>query len=311
MAKRAEQAKFRHPCARFRPYYAKSRQAATEFVAAARRARRRWIARRAVFSVPNPIPMRECALFLAPCMVRRVVSQFEFSFGPPGQPKRSAPVPRRLDVLVSFWHFSPRTPECQSRAMSEAIVAALEVEKGKLADELSRVPAFRRYQMICNLIADYQGETESSVDSPPKADRASAPTQRRSGSKTAAVEEAAVAYFMKKGVRATSGDLLPVMAEAGIEIGGSVPSKSMASYLSNCRRLNNIKGLGYGLAEWGGSAGPRAERGLIDERPKENAPPSEEGGADAGGGSAPPEPQPSAAEHASKGGQPWFGKPPG
>jgi hypothetical protein len=44
-----------------------------------------------------------------------------------------------------------------------------------------------------------------------------------------------------------------------VSVGGAVPSKTLSSYLSNSARFNNVKDLGYGLAEWGQGNGPRGE----------------------------------------------------
>jgi hypothetical protein len=75
--------------------------------------------------------------------------------------------------------------------------------------------------------------------------------------KTARIEAAGIKFLKKKGARATSGELLAAMAEAGIEITGKEPNKALSAYLSGSDAFNNVRESGgYGLTEWGNRPGP-------------------------------------------------------
>lgn len=128
-------------------------------------------------------------------------------------------------------------------------------EREKLLAELSKNPSFQKLQQVNRLIDTYEA-----VDGSP--DNARAPVSRpilsgpRASSKVAAVDEAVSNHFKLTGKRASSGELLHVVQNAGIEMTGRVPSKTLSAFLTNSRKFNNLKGFGYGLAEWGENPGP-------------------------------------------------------
>lgn len=78
----------------------------------------------------------------------------------------------------------------------------------------------------------------------------------RPNSKLANVEKVVLDHLWATSQRATSGQLLTILTAKGIELGGKVPSKTLASMLSNSNRLNNLAGYGYGPVEWGQSPRP-------------------------------------------------------
>jgi hypothetical protein len=146
---------------------------------------------------------------------------------------------------------------------SEMLKAA-KAEAQRLESELNELPLYRKLQSVRQLIALYE----------PAPDRKPLPIFQKpkiwgggSGNadkflpreltKTSQIEAAAVAYLAAKKARATSGELVLAMAEAGIEIGGKEPNKALSAYLSGMASLNNVREYGgYGLAEWGQNAGP-------------------------------------------------------
>lgn len=150
-----------------------------------------------------------------------------------------------------------------------------EAEVRRLRAELEKTPAFKRLKAAENLIAEYRGNPEVDVVVKTadhttlvqtKTSRSSLmadardmvasivePMVERHKTKTAMVEAAAEEYLMKKGRRATSGELLPVVQAKGIHVTGKTPSKTISSYLSTSKRFDNVPGFGgYGLIEWNG-----------------------------------------------------------
>jgi len=147
--------------------------------------------------------------------------------------------------------------------MADSFIDAARKEAAKLRQELGENAIYQRLQAVERVIQAYER-------SQPKAKTTgfgkvvvvdatvlrTVPTQ----SKTALIEAAAVSFLSSRGRRATSGEILKALVEQGFEIGGKKPGSTMASYLSNSKKLNSVseKG-GYGLAEWGDTAGPRFE----------------------------------------------------
>jgi hypothetical protein len=136
-------------------------------------------------------------------------------------------------------------------------VAEAEVER--LEAELAQTEAFRQLRLAKQVVELWRSATapiqplrfptvtsDSSTGAPDKV------------TKAARVEAAAIDFFRKNKVRATSGELLEVMKKADIEMTGAEPGKALSAYLSNSRALNNIREYGgYGLAEWGNNRGPK------------------------------------------------------
>ena len=85
------------------------------------------------------------------------------------------------------------------------------------------------------------------------------------GSKVAAVNKVVSEHFSKTGQRASSGELLPIVQAAGVKMSGAVPAKTLSSFLTNSKSFNNVKGLGYGLVEWGNGPGPNARPDIFHD----------------------------------------------
>ncbi|MER9960262.1 hypothetical protein NKJ72_04775 [Mesorhizobium sp. M0045] len=151
--------------------------------------------------------------------------------------------------------------------MSDSLLAAAEAEETDLLKELESNPTFLRLRTVRQVIALLRG-------SPKESEEYNAPVRfpprvRARLSKREDVERAVWRHLSDTGRRASSGELFAIVEKAGIVIGGAVPSKALASTLSTSDRFNNIRELGgYGLAEWGDSAGPSVEmkKDVTDDR---------------------------------------------
>ncbi|RWE75955.1 hypothetical protein [Mesorhizobium sp.] len=157
--------------------------------------------------------------------------------------------------------------------MSDPLLTAAETEEAALLKELELNPTFQRLRTVRQVIALLGGASKDS-DLATEAKPNPTPTTqfprtlRLRLTKRQDVEDAAVHHLTKTGRRASSGELFSVMRSKGIIIGGAVPSKTLASTLSTSDRFNNIRELGgYGLEEWGDSAGPSVEmKNVTDDK---------------------------------------------
>ncbi|MGM4991297.1 hypothetical protein [Tardiphaga sp. 841_E9_N1_2] len=145
---------------------------------------------------------------------------------------------------------------------SEMLKAA-KAEAQRLESELNELPLYKKLQSVRQLIALYEPAPDwrpLPIHPKPKFFGGSGNADKfmpRELTKTSQIEAAAVTYLAAKKARATSGELVLAMAEAGIEIGGKEPNKALSAYLSGMASLNNVREYGgYGLAEWGQNAGP-------------------------------------------------------
>lgn len=154
-------------------------------------------------------------------------------------------------------------------------------EEAKLRSALSQNPDFVKLQQIQRLIAVYETfDSNPSHESFANVTGTSAVsgnalhmnpavgTAVRRSEKLASAEEWTVNFFKEHGARMQSGEIYPIAESAGHAFGGETPSRSFASFLSNSKRFNNVRGLGYGLAEWGDGPGPKAPNNyLVGLRP--------------------------------------------
>ncbi|MBB5049202.1 hypothetical protein HNR60_003977 [Rhodopseudomonas rhenobacensis] len=146
------------------------------------------------------------------------------------------------------------------------MLKAAKAEVERLKAELSKTPAYQKLMLAeqvvelyekAEQVATYRGEHAAMFGRP---EYASEPLKFKfleSKTKTAQIERAAVSFLTKVQRRATSGELLTAITEAGIEVGGKEPNKALSAYLSGFKSLNNSREHGgYGLVEWGDSPGP-------------------------------------------------------
>lgn len=147
--------------------------------------------------------------------------------------------------------------------MASEFLEAARREAETLRAELAENPVFQKLQIVQRTIESYEalediGRLKGGMV--PRVNKPKPVAAARPGSKLAQVEFLVIAHTVGNGRRATSGQLLPVILDAGIEIGGQVPAKTLSSMLSNSSAVNNLPGYGYGPADWGNSPGPNAHK---------------------------------------------------
>ena len=150
--------------------------------------------------------------------------------------------------------------------MSDSILAAAEAEEADLLKVLETNPTFQRLRTVRQVIALLNGSSKEAEEH--KTPVRSLPKIRNRLSKRDEIEHVVWSHLKDTGRRASSGELFAIVQNAGIVIGGAVPSKALASTLSTSDRFNNIRELGgYGLQEWGDSAGPSVEmKNVVDDK---------------------------------------------
>ena len=152
--------------------------------------------------------------------------------------------------------------------MSDQLLRAAQIEEAALLVELRRNVAFCKLEAVRSVIAAYGGADRlapaagvvSTLTPPPR-------PFERSGSQTGALTRAAAAYLSKVGRRAQVTEILPVLQAEGHVVGGKKPDGTLSSALSHSELFDNVRGKGYGLAEWGGTDGPSAVFGSQDNEP--------------------------------------------
>lgn len=137
--------------------------------------------------------------------------------------------------------------------MSNDILAIAYRERERLKAELDANPAWQKFQQVQRLISIYEAVEGGSDNAKPPANRSPSSSTYRPGSKAALVDEIVSKHLAQTGVRASSGELLPIVQDAGVTMTGKIPAKTLSAFLATSKRFNNLKGFGYGLAEWGES----------------------------------------------------------
>lgn len=142
-------------------------------------------------------------------------------------------------------------------------VEAARRERQRLFAELRQNPTFNQWWALRNLLQAYnvamedggapesvhRGQNPAAVNEP-RPSAAVRPEQRRAGSRSAQIEAAAAAWFRQHGKRAQSLEIMRALEQQGFEFTGAKPTAALASVLSHSALFNNVRGEGYGLAEW-------------------------------------------------------------
>ncbi|MBP1842066.1 hypothetical protein J2046_000310 [Rhizobium petrolearium] len=145
--------------------------------------------------------------------------------------------------------------------MASPIIEAAKKEEEALTKELEDLPVFQKLQQVRRLIALYEAiEEREPAKSISHVRILPTTTSPRAGTKAAQVDEVVTKFLTERGTRASSGELLPVVQAAGIELSGQIPAKTLSAFLTNSTRFNNVKRHGYGLTEWGDGLGPRGAK---------------------------------------------------
>lgn len=141
--------------------------------------------------------------------------------------------------------------------MSDQLLRVAQAEETALLAGLRRTVTFRRWEAVRAVIAAYQ-----EVDHPPAVVRqahAALPVNKpvqREGTLSATLINFSTDYFNRIGRRFPAPNIMKEVLASGIEVKGDKPVNTLASVLSHSPLFNNIRGKGYGLAEWGLSDGP-------------------------------------------------------
>jgi hypothetical protein len=132
--------------------------------------------------------------------------------------------------------------------VSDNLRLAIQLRDSLLA-ELRQNQTFRAYlsaqETVSALIADANAAGNYQQRSAPAKKSPSKP-----GTQTQAIETAAAAYLREKGSRAPSTEISKVLLAKGVAIGGKDPSATVSAFLTHSSLFDNIRGQGYGLAEW-------------------------------------------------------------
>lgn len=121
-------------------------------------------------------------------------------------------------------------------------------EQNALRTELYEIPAYRKLLEVQKVIDLYRSLEAGGASGPPITG-----TRRRRGSGAAIAEAVVHEHLSRTGRRATSGQLIGVVREAGVRMPGASGVRNLSAVLTTSPLFDNISGWGYGLVEWGGS----------------------------------------------------------
>jgi hypothetical protein len=135
-----------------------------------------------------------------------------------------------------------------------------------LRGQLEADPTFRAYQLAESAVTAL-ASSGGDRDVPPVV---RAGKSRSPESQTARAVIATAEFLGQRGRRAETGVIFAELQRRGIAIGGARPTSTLASYLSNAKEFDNVKGEGYGLTEW--SLGPlNDQHATTRQQPTSNA----------------------------------------
>jgi hypothetical protein len=148
--------------------------------------------------------------------------------------------------------------------MSEDIIRAARQEEERLLRDLQAMPIYQKLEAVRALLAAYSveplpqtatvtAEGRGTLSISAKITAASRP---RIGSKAAEVVDAAIQYLRQTGRRAQSSEIVEGLTKMGIHLDAPNPTSVVSSYLSTSKIFDNVRGKGYGLAEWANDSSP-------------------------------------------------------
>ena len=129
----------------------------------------------------------------------------------------------------------------------------LEKEIERLRAVIGETPEGKRLSLFERHLKEYrQLATPSDPVIVPQHHHLKAETGRygRDGSKAAIIVKATEDYLKRRRKRAQSSEIVQALQEAGIDLPEEKASAFVSSYLSTSPLFDNVKGEGYGLAEW-------------------------------------------------------------
>ena len=146
------------------------------------------------------------------------------------------------------------------------LVNVLRAELVGLESELQADPRYQKMAKIRELLAMYDTPTALSVSGlaapSPKDHRAPGSIggnpRGRPNSLTTQVLEASALYLRRKGARAPTSEVTDACVRTGVPLPGPVTKQRdyVSSILSHSPLIDNVRGEGYGLAEWSQSHSP-------------------------------------------------------
>jgi hypothetical protein len=138
---------------------------------------------------------------------------------------------------------------------SENFRLAVEL-RDRLLAELRQTPLFRAYLSAQETVAALSAESiaqptqQRSTQQQVRRGEASRQSPSKPGTQAEVILTSAAAYLRDKSSRAPSTEISKALAAQGITIGGKDSSATVAAYLTHSPLFDNIRGQGYGLAEW-------------------------------------------------------------
>jgi len=149
------------------------------------------------------------------------------------------------------------------------VVRALLAEVASLEAELAADTRYQKIAKIRELLRMYGETRQPEAIGSRKADagKPQANPGGRAGSLTSRVLEASTSYLRQKGSRAQTSELTDACVAAGVPLPDTATKQRdyVSSILSHSPRINNVRGQGYGLAEW--PAQPSEEDHTASEPP--------------------------------------------
>lgn len=134
--------------------------------------------------------------------------------------------------------------------MNTPLLKAAEEEASDLRTQLEKSPIYRRLMAVEKFISDYRLLSPPMLSPTPLVGNLTKTAKYgRQGSISANVIEASEAYLRRVHKRAMSSEILEGIKDR-VTVPGKSPASTLSSYLSTSDLFDNVKGEGYGLAEW-------------------------------------------------------------
>ena len=79
---------------------------------------------------------------------------------------------------------------------------------------------------------------------------------RRRGGKVRTIQDSTIDLLEKRGRRLRTIEILTILTDQGVEVGGEDPLNNLSGILSRAPELTNDRAAGWGLAAWEGTQAP-------------------------------------------------------
>ena len=121
-------------------------------------------------------------------------------------------------------------------------------EAENLEQALEKNPTFRKWKAAMALVREY----EAGPASAPEPSAIAPQVRRATTSVSTRVQQAAIEFLRVHGRRAKAREIYDAIKDQGLPIKGEDPVATVAAHMSNAKKqVDNIRGEGYGLIEWG------------------------------------------------------------